>query len=173
MPLTREQQQLLDALVADKVLQADQVESKRTILDETARQKGIARSLVEILAVSEEEIVAGMCKAFGLARMRIATEIDTAPSNILTEDEILRYRALPVFQIGLELTVAVIDPLSAAIRSELQKITGTRVLPVVTTISDFETAFQKYGGALDKLGRIGSSLDLSKYDIRNRGTSNQ
>jgi len=170
MAITREQQQLLDVLVAEKVLQADQVESKRVLLDETARQKGIARSLVEILSVSEDEIVKGLCKAFGLARMKIATEIDTAPSNILTEDEILRYRALPVFQIGLELTVAVIDPLSSSVRSELQKITGTRVLPVVTTISDFEIAFQKYGGALDKLERIGSSLDLSKYDVRNRGT---
>ncbi|MGA3244998.1 MAG: GspE/PulE family protein [Bacteroidota bacterium] len=170
MAITREQQQLLDVLVADKILQADQVESKHVILEETARQKGIARSLVEILSVSEDDIVNGICKAFGLARMKISSEIDTAPSNILTEDEILRYRALPVFQIGLELTIAVIDPISPSIRNELQRITGVRVLPVVTTISDFEIAFQKYGGALDKLERIGSSLDLSKYDVRNRGT---
>lgn len=171
MAMTREQQQLLDVLVADKILQADQVESKRTILEEVIRQKGIARTLVEILSVSEDDIVKGLCKAFGMARMKIASEIDTAPSNILTEDEILRYRALPVFQIGLELTIAVIDPLSLSDRNELQKITGVRVLPVVTTISDFEIAFQKYGGALDKLDRIGSSLDLSKYDVRNRGAA--
>jgi type IV pilus assembly protein PilB len=170
MAITREQQQLLDVLVAEKILQADQVESKHAILEETIRQKGIARSLVEILSVSEDDIVKGLCKAFGLARMKIATEIDTAPSNILTEEEILRYRALPVFQIGLELTIAVIDPLPQSVRAELQRITGVRVLPVVTTISDFEIAFQKYGGALDKLERIGSTLDLSKYDVRNRGT---
>ncbi|MCX6134260.1 MAG: GspE/PulE family protein [Ignavibacteriales bacterium] len=170
MAITREQQQLLDVLVAEKILRADQVESKRVILEETARQKGIARSLIEILSVPEDDIVKGICKAFGLARMKIATEIETAPSNVLTEDEILRYRAIPVFQIGLELTVAVIDPLSPTDRNELQRITGGRVLPVVTTISDFEAAFQKYGGALDKLERIGSSLDLSKYDMRNRGT---
>ncbi len=171
MALAREQQQLLDALVREKILQAHQVESKRVILEETARQKGIARSLVEILSVPEDDIVKGLCKAFGLARMKIATEIDTAPSNILTEDEILRYRALPVFQIGLELTIAIIDPLPPLVRAELQKTTGARILPVVTTISDFEIAFQKYGGALDKLERIGSSLDLSKYDVRNRGAS--
>jgi type IV pilus assembly protein PilB len=168
MALTREQQQLLDVLIADKVLQADQVQAKLAILDDTARQKGIARTLVEILSVPEDEIVKGMCRAFGLARMKIASEIDTAPSNILTEDEIVKYRALPVFQIGLELTIAVIDPPSLQLRNELQKITGARVLPVVTTISDFEIALQKYGGALDKLERIGSSLDLSRYDVRNR-----
>lgn len=170
MAITREQQQLLDVLVAEKVLQADRVQAKLSILDDTARQKGIARSLVEILSVSEEDVVKGICKAFGLARMKIASEIETAPSNVLTEDEIVRFRALPVFQIGLELTVALIDPPSQLLGAELQKITSRRVLPVITTISDFEIAFQKYGGALDKLERIGSSLDLSKYDIRNRSS---
>lgn len=168
MALTQEQQQLLDVLIADKVLPANLVESKRAILDDTARQKGIARALVEILGLSEEDVLKGICKAFGLARMKIASEIETAPSNILTEDEMIRYRAIPIFKIGLELTVALIDPPSTSLRMDLQKITGGRVLPVVTTISDFEIALQKYGGALDKLGRIGSALDLSKYDVRNR-----
>ncbi len=168
MPMTREQQQLLDVLVADKVIQADQVQAKKALLDDLARQKGIARSLVEILGVSEEDVLKGICKSTGIARMKIASEIETAPSNILTEDEIISNRALPVFQIGLELTIAFIDPPSQSLRNELQKITGVRVLPVVTTISDFEVALQKYGGALDKLARIGSILDLSKYDVRNR-----
>lgn len=79
MALTREQQQLLDVLVAEKVFQADRVQAKLSILDDTARQKGIARSLVEILSVSEEDVVKGICKAFGLARMKIASEIETAP----------------------------------------------------------------------------------------------
>src|SRR5512141_541071 len=131
MALTHEQQQLLDVLIADKILQTNQVESKRAILDDTARQKGIARTLVEVLGLSEEDVLKGICKAFGLARMKIATEIETAPSNILTEDEMIRYRAIPIFKIGLELTVAVIDPPSASLRAELQKITGGRVLPVV------------------------------------------
>jgi type IV pilus assembly protein PilB len=169
MALTREQQQLLDALVADRVLQPDQMQSKRAMLDEAARQKGITRSIVEILGVSEEIVVEAICKSFGLARMKIAAEIETAPSNVLTEDEMHKYRALPVFQIGLELTIAFIDPPSPILKAELQKITGGRVLPVITTVSDFEAALQKYGGALDKLERIGSALDLSKYDVRNRG----
>ncbi|HCA80783.1 MAG TPA: type II secretion system protein GspE, partial [Bacteroidetes bacterium] len=120
------------------------------------------------LGISEEDVVNAIVKATGVARMKIATEMDAAPSNILTEDEILRYRALPVFLIGLELTIAFIDPPSQTQRAELQKIVRSRVLPVVTSISDFEAALQKYGGALDKLGRIGSAIDLSRYDVRNR-----
>jgi len=168
MALTREQQQLLDVLSTDQMVQPDKLNSRRAMIEDVARQKGIARSLVEILGMSEEDVVNAIVKSTGVARMKIATEMDAAPSNVLTEDEILRFRALPVFQIGLELTIAFIDPPSQALRAELQKIVGARVLPVITTISDFEVALQKYGGALDKLERIGSSLDLSKYDVRNR-----
>jgi type IV pilus assembly protein PilB len=168
MAMTREQQQLLDVLIADNVLQGDQVQAKKALLEDSARLKGIARTLVEILGVPEEDVLKGICKSTGIARMKISSEIETAPSNVLTEDEIIRNRALPVFQIGLELTIAFIDPPSPVLRNELQKTTGVRVLPVVTTISDFEFALQKYGGALDKLARIGSIVDLAKFDIRNR-----
>lgn len=168
MALTREQQQLLDVLSADHIVQVDQLNSKRAIIEDIARQKGIARTLVETLGISEEDVVKAIVKSTGVARMKIATEMDAAPSNILTEDDILRYRALPVFLIGLELTIAFIDPPSQSLRAELQKLARARVLPVVTTISDFEAAFQKYGGALDKLDRISSTLDLSRFDVRNR-----
>ncbi|HCA80196.1 MAG TPA: hypothetical protein DEP53_10720, partial [Bacteroidetes bacterium] len=97
MALTREQQQLLEVLSADRIVQSDQLNSKRAMIEDVARQKGIARSLVEILGISEEDVVNAIVKATGVARMKIATEMDAAPSNILTEDEILRYRALPVF----------------------------------------------------------------------------
>ncbi|MEX1276311.1 MAG: GspE/PulE family protein [Bacteroidota bacterium] len=163
-----ELQQLLDLLVAEGKLQADQTHAKQSMLEDSARQKGIARTLVEILGMSEGAVAEAICKGFGLARMKIASEIETAPPNILTEEEILRYRALPVFLVGLELTVAFIDPPSGSVRSDLQKISSCRILPVVTTISDFESALQKYGGALDKLQRLGSTLDLSKFDIRKR-----
>src|SRR3989304_1195645 len=163
-----ELQQLLDLLVAEGKLQADQTKAKQSMLEDSERQKGIARTLVELLGMSEGAVVEAICKGFGLARMKIASEIETAPPNILTEEEILRYRALPVFLVGLELTVAFIDPPSGSVRSDLQKISSCRILPVVTTISDFESALQKYGGALDKLQRLGSTLDLSKFDIRKR-----
>jgi len=38
--------------------------------------------------------------------MSIANEIETAPEQLLTEEEIMHFRVLPVFLIGLELTMA-------------------------------------------------------------------
>ena len=164
--MTQELQQLIDTLVAEHTVQLDQVQAKGSMLEDAERDMGIARGIVEILGLSEEEVAQSICKSFGLARMKIATEIETAPSNILTEEEILRYRAVPVFQVGLELTVAFTDPPSRSVRADLQKITSCRVLPVITTTSDFEAALRKYGGALDKLQRIASTVDLSRLDVR-------
>ncbi len=167
--MTPEDKKLLDALVAAGSISAEDLHAKGSMLEDTCRQKGIARAIHGVFACPEETIAAGIARAFGIGRMQVATETEGAPSNVLTEDEILHYRALPVFRIGLELTVALLDPPSRLLQTRLQQLTGCRVIPVVTTISDFEAAARKYRGALDKLARIGSKINLEQYDARSRG----
>ena len=99
--------------------------------------------------------------------MTIAAEIETAPEQLLTEDEIRSFRTLPVFRIGLELTMAFIDPPVKQLLLRLQQLTGYRVLPVFTTASDFDAALKKYRGAIDRIQSLKSSIVLEKYDIRN------
>ncbi|MBF8296860.1 MAG: epsE [Bacteroidetes bacterium] len=161
-----EYQQLLDALVKEGIISAEMLKGKRTMLDDFARREGITKGVIKVLGVAEGDVAETICKATNLPKMSVAREMGTAPPNIFAEDEILRYRVLPVFHLGLELTVAFVDPPSQAVRVHLQKICGYRVLPVITTVSDFESALSKYSGALDKVQRIGSLFDLEKYDIR-------
>ena len=167
--MTPEEKKLLEALVADGGIAQEALHTKAKQLEETSRQKGIARAVHEVLAHPEEAIAAAIAKTFGVGRMQVASEMEGAPSNVLTEDEILHFRALPVFRIGLELTVAILDPPSRSLQTRLQQLTGFRLIPVVTTISDFEAATRKYHGALDKLARIGSKINLEQYDSRTRG----
>jgi type IV pilus assembly protein PilB len=87
----------------------------------------------------------------------------------LTDDEIRKYNALPVFRIGLELTMAFIDPPSTAEKSFLQKLSGCRIIPVITTVSDFEAALKNYQGGLDKLQKLVSSIDFDKLDVKKLG----
>jgi type IV pilus assembly protein PilB len=166
-----EYQRLLDALVKKGSFTTDLLGAKRATLDESVRQIGVTRSLVKVLGLSESDIADAITTAFRLPLMVIANEMDTAPPNIFAEDEILEYRALPVFHSGLELTVAFIDPPEQSVRVHLQKLCGFRVIPVITTISDFDAALKKYTGALDKLQRIGSLINLEKYDTRKGGSS--
>lgn len=167
--MTPELQQLLDTLIERGSVTADQAKVKRSIIDDAARLKGIARSLIEILALSEDEVADAICSRFTLARMQVVNEMEAAPANVVTDDEIRRYNVLPVFRIGLELTIAFIDPPSPSVRAYLQKLSGCRIVPVITTVSDFEAALKNYGGALDKLKSIASSVDVEKLDIKRLG----
>ena len=161
-----EDQQLLDALMKEGIFSAEVLKGKRALLEDSARREGIAKSLIKVMDVGEAVVADAIARTFNVPQMSVAREMGTAPANIFAEDEIVQYRAIPVFHLGLELTVAFVDPPSHAVRVHLQKICGYRVLPVITTLSDFESALGKYSGALDKVQRVGSLFDLEKFDIR-------
>jgi type IV pilus assembly protein PilB len=161
-----ENQQLIDVLVKEGVIGVEELKGKRALLDDSTRREGISKSLVKLFNIAEATIADTIARTFNLPQMDVAREIATAPANIFAEDEIARNRILPVFHLGLELTVAFVDPPTQAVRVYLQKISGCRLIPVITTVSEFESAFAKYTGALDKLQRIDSLIDLEKYDVR-------
>jgi type IV pilus assembly protein PilB len=164
--MTIEDQKLLTALVDQGTIDRDLLNARRSVLETSMREKGMARALLSTFDLSGEIIADALCKAFALGRMTIAAEMETAPEQILTEDEIRSFRTLPVFRIGLELTMAFIDPPVKQLLHRLQQLTGYRVLPVFTTVSDFDAALRKYRGAIDRIQALKSSLALEKYDIR-------
>ncbi|HEY5614630.1 MAG TPA: GspE/PulE family protein, partial [Bacteroidota bacterium] len=164
--MTAENQRLLDRLITQGLLQGELVRAKNSLLENSISDKGLARGLIEQFGLSEDTIVEAICKEFGFARMPIVNEIETAPTQVLTEDEILHNRAVPVFRMGLELTMAFIDPPTKQLRTDLQRLTGYQVIPVITSVSDFEAALKKYRGAIDKVQRVDSTVNLEKLDIR-------
>jgi len=166
--MTTEEQQFMKALVERGILTLEQLKVKGSAFETIAREKGVARALTAVFNLSEDVIANTLAAVFSFARMSIANEIETAPEQILTEEEMAQYRVLPVFLIGLELTMAFIDPPVKQTMMRLQKLTGHRVLPVFTTFSDFDAASKKYRGAIDSIQAIKSSLPLEKYDIKVR-----
>ena len=164
--MTTEEQQFLKALVDRHSLTRELLNVKGSAFETVAREKGVARALTAVFNLSEDIIADTLAEVFNFARMPIAKEIETAPEQILTEEEILHFRVIPVFLIGLELTMAFIDPPVKQIVVHLQRLTGHRVLPVFTTFSDFDAAMKNYHGAIDRIQSIKSSLPLEKYDIK-------
>ncbi|MCI0706979.1 MAG: GspE/PulE family protein [Ignavibacteriae bacterium] len=164
--MTVEDQHFLNRLVALGILPGDLVKAKNSQLEHSVREKGMTRALIEQFGLSENAVADAICKESGFGKMLIVNEIETAPTQLLTEDEIHTYRTVPIFCIGLELTMAFTDPPSRQLRTHLQKMTGFQILPVITTVSDFDAAVKKYRGTVDRVQRIGSTVDLEKYDIR-------
>jgi len=166
--MTLEDQQYLKALVDRGILNREMLNVKKGSFETIAHEKGTARALTTVFNLSEDVVADTLSEVFNFARMPIANEIETAPEQILTEEEMLKLRVLPVFLIGLELTMAFIDPPAKQTILNLQRLTGHRILPVFTTYSDFDAATKKYHGAIDRIQSIKSSLQLEKYDIKVR-----
>ena len=171
--MTTEDLQFLKALVDRGILDPVLLKLRKGSLETSAREKGVARALTAVFSLSENVIADTLAKVFNCARMSIANEIETAPEQLLTEEEIMHFRVLPVFLIGLELTMAFIDPPAKEIILHLQQLTGHRVLPVFTTFSDFDAALKRYHGTIDRIQSIKSTLQLEKYDIKVRKASAQ
>src|SRR5208283_1147277 len=144
--MTIEDQKLLTALVEQGTLDRDLLKARRGALETSMREKGMARALLSTFDLSEGIIADTLSRIFALGKMAIAAEIETAPEQLFTEDEIRLFRTLPVFRIGLELTIAFIDPPVKQLLLRLQQLTGYRVIPVFTTVSDFDAALKKYRG---------------------------
>jgi type IV pilus assembly protein PilB len=163
--MTTEDQHFLTALIDQNILDRELLRVRRGALETSAREKGLAHALVSIFKLDENAVADALCKVFGAGKMSIASEIETAPEQLLTDEEIRQFRVLPVFLIGLELTIAFTDPPGKELTVQLQRLTGYRVLPVFTTLSDFDAALKKYHGAIDRLQALNSTLPLEKYDI--------
>ncbi|MFH0989937.1 MAG: GspE/PulE family protein [bacterium] len=164
--------QVLDSLQNKHLIDVDILIAKKNQFQEAKQLLGFTRAMISVLGVDEEILANSICQTVGLARMTIAKEMGTAPAQIITQEEILQFRAIPVFKIGLEITFAFIDPPDTSLRRHLQQLTGSRVLPVITTVSDFNLAVKQYTGSLDKLQRLSSNIDLKKLESsfrRNEG----
>lgn len=124
-----------------------------------------------MFSISENVIADTISSTFKCSRMLVTSEIETAPGQVLSDEEIKTFRALPIFRIGIELTMAFTDPPIKAVVTQIQKLTGCSVLAIITTPSDFDTAFKKYKGSIDKLQSIGSTMKLEKYDLQKGGAT--
>ncbi|TAK61906.1 MAG: type II/IV secretion system protein [Bacteroidetes bacterium] len=162
--IPKEHKLLLDSLEQSNLLPHQRYQEKKKVFQQTVKSKGLAKSLIEIFRLSEDDIANAICSSLNLGRMSIASEIETAPKNLFTEEEMVRLRIIPIFRIGFELTVAFVDPPTRELRVYLQQLTGVKVFPVITTVSDFEAALKKYQGVLDSIQRIQSQVELERYD---------
>ncbi len=167
--MTPEYQLLLNTFIAQGNIDPVMLEARKDNFQAIIREKGIARALVIVFSIPDTIVANTISSFFKCARMSITNEIESAPGQLLSDEEIRSFRAIPVFRVGMELTMAFIDPPVKPLVVQLQKLTGYNILPVVTTISDFESALKKYQGSLDKLQGIGATLKLEKYDIQKAG----
>ncbi|MBU2447588.1 MAG: hypothetical protein KJ666_18715, partial [Bacteroidetes bacterium] len=91
------------------------------------------------------------------------------PKEVLPASIIQKYRVIPVFLLGSELTVAFIDPPYKAVVETLKKETGYKIIPVVTTVSDYQQALKVQKAGYDELDKIMPQINIEELDIEKGG----
>ncbi|MDE3057506.1 MAG: type II/IV secretion system protein [Bacteroidota bacterium] len=133
---------------------------------------GLAQSLVEFKFFSEQDIATALAEAFNLPFMKLYAETASAPKEIIPDSFLRTHRTIPMLLFGNELTVAIIDPPYHDVVEELVKLTGYRIIPVVSTVSDFQETLKIQSGGFDEIQKIASTIDLEKFDLVKGGERN-
>ncbi len=133
---------------------------------------GLAQSLVEFKFFSEPDIATELAEAFNLPFMKLYAETASAPKEIIPDSFLRTHRTIPMFLLGNELTVAIVDPPYQDVMDELTKMTGHRIIPVVSTVTDFLETLKIQRGGFDEIQKIASTIELEKFDLVKGGERN-
>jgi type IV pilus assembly protein PilB len=160
------EQELLERSILD---QAGLNKYHQIIREKEESDKGITQGLVEYAHIDEKVLAEAISSAFRIPAAPISGEVKTEIAEIIPEDVSKAYRVFPLFLTGDELTVAFIDPPYKSLLELLRRETGYRIVPVVTTASDFASAVKIQRGRMEKLQKIVTELDITVFDTQKGG----
>ncbi len=107
----------------------------------------LAQAIVEAGLVDAKSVLEARAEALGVSCIEINPySIDPAIVEVVPEAIARRIRAVPLFRVGNDLTLAMVDPSDVIAIDEVRDATGCDVLPVLAPQADIETAIQHYYG---------------------------
>ncbi|MBU1298745.1 MAG: GspE/PulE family protein [Bacteroidetes bacterium] len=160
---------LTEAIIARNLMSSVTFERIKSKIGEHYLIKGISDTLVRFGEVDEYELAKLISDLYDIPMMTITEEVKNGPKEVLPASIIQKYRVIPVFLLGSELTVAFIDPPYKAVVETLKKETGYKIIPVVTTVSDYQQALKVQKAGYDELDKIMPQINIEELDIEKGG----
>lgn len=134
---------ILDRLIEEERITAEQREKVLSISSE----KGITveEAITEIQAISERDLgtfIAGECKIpfSNLDVLRVSPKA----RDVLTQEQMMRFRAVPLSKIGPTLNIAAVNPLENPIIENLRSESGYEVKCIVCTSSALKKTIKSF-----------------------------
>jgi len=135
--------EILDRLVAKELVTPEQREQVLSL----AAERGILieEALTEAQVITAHDLgtfIAGECKIpfSNLDVLRVSPKV----KDVLSREEMMKYRAVPLSKIGATLNIAAVNPLNNPVVQELKLRTGSEVKCIVCTASAFSKTLQTY-----------------------------
>lgn len=136
---------LLELLTEAGLVTAEEIETVRSQLK---GRESVVERLISASRVTEEQVAQVCAQSSSMDYIDLAhTPIAPDVFEKMPDDVAKRFRAVPVYDDGISLTIAVADPLDFEVLDTLPHIVGREITPVCATASAIaQVIHQNYGG---------------------------
>lgn len=140
---------LKKGLITQEAVNKAEEETKRTGLT-------IEKALEKLGYISEEDIVKAQASALDLPYIDLSSYfIDTELIKLIPENVVRKYKTIPLFRIGNNLTVAMVDPHNIEALDQIRKITRADVVePVLVSDKGIQKVLDSYYSPTESLEDI-------------------
>jgi type IV pilus assembly protein PilB len=152
----------IDLLIEKGVITKEQADRAREEVSRTGMP--IEKALERLGFISEVEVAQTLAEALGIPFMDLTEYlIDPDVLKLVPESVAKKYRAVPLFKIGENLTVAMSDPQDIIALDEIRLKSGiASIEPVLSTPDMIQHVIDQYYGALGSAQELVRGLDKEK-----------
>jgi len=153
-----------DQLVRDGLITAEQL--TQALARQQAAGGRIGNALVQIGALSASSLVAALGRRLNVKGCTLRHGlIDPKVAKCVPKDEAERLKVLPLFRVGDELTVAMVEPQSLPTLDRLRGLTGCTIRPVLVLEDNLGEYQAKYLAAEANVDAFLASIEQSDIQI--------
>ena len=146
-------------LVREEVL--SEQDALQALADASANKRQLISHLVHKMDISASRIATIAAQEFGFSLFDLGSmAADSLPTEHINEDSVAKNNALPIFQRGNRLFVALSDPTNTAALDEIKFSSGQNVIPVLVEEDKLAELIEKASSG-SGMGGLGDGLDES------------
>ena len=146
-------------LVREEVLSEE--DALKALADASANKRQLISHLVHHMDISATRIANIASQEFGFSLFDLGSlGAETLPTEHINEDSVTKNNALPIFQRGSRLFVAISDPTNTTALDEIKFSSGQTVIPVLVEEDKLAELIEKASSG-SGMGGLGDGLDES------------
>ncbi|MTI94927.1 MAG: type II secretion system protein GspE [Firmicutes bacterium] len=121
----------------------------------SGKGSNIAEALVELNVLTQQQYIEIMEFHLGVPHVNLDNyQLDGEVINILDQELVKRYKAVPIEKVGERVTVAMADPKDVVAIDDIAMATGCQIVPVIAAKSDLDKVIRKHFTLRESMERV-------------------
>ncbi len=153
-----------EALLEGGALSPDQLD--QALRDQRTSGQKLGEMLIEQGVISQGTLVQALASCLGVKGVTLRHGlIDPSLMTLIGEEDVARYKVLPLFRVRDTITMAMAEPQSLPTIDRLRKITGCKIRPVLALEANIEEFRKKYAAGDVDVDAFLTSLVESDVEV--------